>query len=102
MEGGEAWGGARAAAPGRLRRMTHPLHDVPTGPNPPHELTAFIEIPRGSRNKYELDKDTGILKLDRILFAAVHYPGDWEPVRAKGWAAHRAPARVQARNEEES
>lgn len=57
--------------------MTHPLHDVPTGPNPPGELTAFIEIPRGSRNKYELDKETGLLRLDRILYAAVHYPGDY-------------------------
>jgi inorganic pyrophosphatase len=57
--------------------MTHPLHDVPTGPNPPRELTAFIEIPRGSRNKYELDRETGILRLDRILYASVHYPGDY-------------------------
>jgi inorganic pyrophosphatase len=57
--------------------MTHPFHDLPTGPNPPSELTAFIEIPRGSRNKYELDKSTGLLRLDRILYAAVHYPGDY-------------------------
>ena len=57
--------------------MMHPLHDQPTGPNPPHELTAFVEIPRGSRNKYELDKETGLLRLDRILYAAVHYPGDY-------------------------
>lgn len=57
--------------------MPHPLHDLPTGPNPPSELTAFIEIPRGSRNKYELDKETGLLGLDRILYAAVHYPGDY-------------------------
>ncbi|HET9948984.1 MAG TPA: inorganic diphosphatase [Longimicrobiales bacterium] len=57
--------------------MTHPLHDLPTGPDPPHQLTAFIEIPRGSRNKYELDKATGLLRLDRILYASVHYPGDY-------------------------
>ena len=57
--------------------MTHPLHDLPTGPHAPHELNAFIEIPRGSRNKYELDKESGLLKLDRILYAAVHYPGDY-------------------------
>jgi len=57
--------------------MAHPFHDLPTGPNPPRELTAFIEIPRGSRNKYELDKSTGLLRLDRILYAAVHYPGDY-------------------------
>ena len=57
--------------------MTHPLHDVATGPRPPDELNAFIEIPRGSRNKYELDKETGLLRLDRLLYSSVHYPGDY-------------------------
>jgi inorganic pyrophosphatase len=57
--------------------MTHPLHDVSPGPNPPHELTVFVEIARGSRNKYELDKATGLLKFDRLLYSAVHYPGDY-------------------------
>jgi inorganic pyrophosphatase len=57
--------------------MANPLHDVATGPNPPHELNVYVEIPSGSRNKYELDKETGLLRLDRILFAAVHYPGDY-------------------------
>ena len=47
------------------------------GPHPPDVITAVIEIPRGSRNKYELDKDTGYLKLDRVLYSAVHYPGDY-------------------------
>ncbi len=37
----------------------------------------MIEIPRGSRNKYELDKVTGQFRLDRVLFSAVHYPGDY-------------------------
>jgi inorganic pyrophosphatase len=36
-----------------------------------------IEIPKGSKNKYELDKETGLLKLDRTLFSAVHYPADY-------------------------
>ncbi len=57
--------------------MIHPWRDVPPGPNPPEEVTAIIEIPRGSRNKYELDKDSGFLKLDRVLYSAVHYPGDY-------------------------
>ena len=57
--------------------MTHPLHDVPSGPNPPHEMNVFVEIARGSRNKYELDKETGLLKFDRLLYSAVHYPGDY-------------------------
>jgi inorganic pyrophosphatase len=36
-----------------------------------------IEIPKGSKNKYELDKDTGLLRLDRVLYSAVHYPADY-------------------------
>ena len=42
--------------------------------------TAFpviIEIPKGSSNKYELDKETGLLRLDRVLYSAVHYPADY-------------------------
>jgi inorganic pyrophosphatase len=42
--------------------------------------TAFpvvIEVPRGSKNKYELDKETGFLKLDRVLYGAVHYPANY-------------------------
>jgi len=36
-----------------------------------------IEVPRGSKNKYELDKDTGFLRLDRVLYSAVHYPANY-------------------------
>ena len=57
--------------------MIHPWKDIPPGPHPPDVITAVIEIPRGSRNKYELDKDSGFLKLDRVLYSAVHYPGDY-------------------------
>jgi inorganic pyrophosphatase len=57
--------------------MAHPLHDIPSGSSPPEKLNAFVEIPTGSRNKYELDKETGILRLDRLLYSAVHYPGDY-------------------------
>jgi len=57
--------------------MTSLWHDIPAGPNPPEEVTAVIEIPAKSRNKYELDKDTGLLKLDRVLYSSVHYPGDY-------------------------
>ncbi len=57
--------------------MIHPWRDLEPGPHPPDEVTAIIEIPRGSRNKYELDKDTGMFKLDRVLYSAVHYPGDY-------------------------
>jgi inorganic pyrophosphatase len=37
----------------------------------------IIEIPKGSKNKYELDKETGLLRLDRVLYSAVHYPADY-------------------------
>jgi inorganic pyrophosphatase len=40
-------------------------------------VLAFIEIPRGSRNKYEYDKATGQFKLDRVLYSSVHYPTDY-------------------------
>ena len=41
------------------------------------EVLAFIEIPRGSRNKYEYDKASGTLRLDRVLYSSVHYPADY-------------------------
>jgi inorganic pyrophosphatase len=57
--------------------MINYWHDIPVGDHPPEQLTAVIEIPSGSRNKYELDKATGLLRLDRVLYSAVHYPGDY-------------------------
>lgn len=39
--------------------------------------TVVVEIPKGSRNKYELDKATGRIRLDRMLFSSVHYPADY-------------------------
>lgn len=55
----------------------HPLHDLPIGRRPPDILNTYVEIPRGSRNKYEVDKETGVLIFDRLLYSAVHYPGDY-------------------------
>ena len=40
-------------------------------------VEAIVEIPRGSRNKYEVDHDTGAIRLDRVLFSSVHYPTDY-------------------------
>lgn len=57
--------------------MTHAWHDVTPGENLPLEFAAVIEIPTGSSVKYELDKKTGLLKLDRILYSAVHYPANY-------------------------
>jgi inorganic pyrophosphatase len=58
-------------------RHFHPWHDIPTGKAPPESVTAVIEIPTNERNKYELDKQLGIFRLDRVLFSAVQYPGDY-------------------------
>jgi inorganic pyrophosphatase len=41
------------------------------------EVEAIVEIPRGNRNKYEYDPSTGTLRLDRVLYSSVHYPGDY-------------------------
>jgi inorganic pyrophosphatase len=49
----------------------------PCGARAPAEITAVIEIPTNERNKYELDKELGIFRLDRVLHSAVHYPGDY-------------------------
>ena len=57
--------------------MINYWRDLSPGAHPPEVLTAVIEIPFGSRNKYELDKATGLMKLDRVLYSAVHYPGDY-------------------------
>lgn len=51
-----------------------PWHDIHYGDSAPEIVQAIIEIPKGSRGKYELDKASGLLKLDRVLFSAVHYP----------------------------
>jgi inorganic pyrophosphatase len=57
--------------------MLHPWKDLPTGKAPPDILTAVVEIPGGSRNKYEVDKASGYFKLDRVLYSAVHYPAEY-------------------------
>lgn len=57
--------------------MIHPWHNIVPGINPPEQLTAVVEIPTGSRNKYELDKESGLFKLDRVLYSAVSYPGEY-------------------------
>jgi len=57
--------------------MTHAWHDVTPGEDIPREFCAVIEIPTGSSIKYELDKDTGLLRMDRMLYSAVHYPANY-------------------------
>jgi inorganic pyrophosphatase len=57
--------------------MIHPWHDVTPGEHVPKEFAAVIEIPFGSSVKYELDKDSGLIKLDRVLYSAVYYPANY-------------------------
>jgi len=57
--------------------MTNPWHDIHPGKKIPEIVTAVIEIPKGSKGKFELDKESGMLKLDRVLFSAVHYPANY-------------------------
>jgi inorganic pyrophosphatase len=56
----------------------HAWHDIPIDAQTIEQsFPVVIEVPKGSKNKYELDKPTGILKLDRVLYSAVHYPADY-------------------------
>jgi inorganic pyrophosphatase len=57
--------------------MIHPWHDVTPGSRLPHEFNSIIEIPFGSSVKYELDKTSGLIKLDRVLYSAVYYPANY-------------------------
>jgi inorganic pyrophosphatase len=53
------------------------LLSVKIGPNAPEQVNVVIEIPRGSTNKYELDVETGVMKLDRVLYSPLFYPFDY-------------------------
>jgi inorganic pyrophosphatase len=55
----------------------NPWHDIPVGNNPPEIVNAIIEIPKGSKGKFEIHKESGLLMLDRVLFSAVHYPANY-------------------------
>lgn len=60
-------------------------HDISCGEKAPQELTAIIEIPKDSHNKYELDKETGLIKLDRVNYGAAAYPFDYGFVPQTLW-----------------
>ncbi|HEX8832705.1 MAG TPA: inorganic diphosphatase [Abditibacteriaceae bacterium] len=57
--------------------VTHPWHGIDPGKRAPEIVDCVIEVPRGSHNKYELDKPTGLLRLDRVLHSAVFYPANY-------------------------
>jgi inorganic pyrophosphatase len=55
----------------------HPWHDIDPGNDAPAYVKSIIEIPKGSKGKYEMDKNSGLLRLDRVLFSSVHYPANY-------------------------
>ena len=55
----------------------HPWHDVSIGNEAPDIVTGIIEIPKNCRAKYELDKDSGMLILDRVLYSSINYPANY-------------------------
>jgi inorganic pyrophosphatase len=57
--------------------ISNPWHAVPINERSPDFVNAIIEIPQNTRAKYELDKDSGLLKLDRVLYSAVYYPANY-------------------------
>jgi len=57
--------------------MSHPWHDLSPGEDVPKEFHAVIEIPLHSNVKYELDKPSGMIRMDRVLYSAVFYPANY-------------------------
>ena len=71
----------------------HPLHDVALPDDLTGPIPVLIEIPKGSKCKYELDKHTGLLMLDRVLYSAVHYPANYGFI-PRTWAGDEDPLDV--------
>lgn len=61
------------------------LHDIAPGKNIPEEMTVVVEINKGSKNKYELDKETGLIMLDRVMYTSQDYPFDYGFVPQTHW-----------------
>ncbi len=57
--------------------IKHPWHEAPVGRKIPEFVNGIIEISTGMRAKYEVDKETGLLKLDRVLYSSVYYPANY-------------------------
>ncbi|MEQ8241171.1 MAG: inorganic diphosphatase [Cyclobacteriaceae bacterium] len=57
--------------------MMNPWHNVRIGTSSPQIVNGIIEIPKGSRAKYELDKDSGLLILDRVIYSSMYYPANY-------------------------
>ena len=61
------------------------LHDISSGNDVPNEINVIVEINKGSKNKYELDKETGLIKLDRVMYTSQDYPFDYGFVPQTHW-----------------
>ncbi len=57
-----------------MQHILHPWHGINPGEGAPRIVTAVIEIPQGSRAKYEIDKASGLLKMDRVIYSSFYYP----------------------------
>ena len=60
-----------------ISKAFNPWHNVSPGKDTPRTVNGIIEIPKGSKGKYELDKESGLLRLDRVLYSSVHYPANY-------------------------
>ena len=61
----------------KLANVLHPWHGVSSGDQAPRLVNAVIEIPQGSRAKYEIDKPSGLLRLDRVIYSSFYYPSNY-------------------------
>ncbi len=61
------------------------LHDIAPGKKIPNEINVIVEINKGSKNKYELDKETGLIMLDRVMYTSQDYPFDYGFVPQTHW-----------------
>lgn len=57
--------------------MPHPWHDIAIGPEAPDTFNVVTEVPKGAKVKYELDKESGLLKVDRVLYSSMVYPANY-------------------------
>lgn len=70
----------------RVTQVLHPWHGASYGDNVPEKVMGLIEISQGSRTKYEIDKETGLLILDRVIYSSFHYPVNYGFIpQTLGW-----------------
>src|SRR3989344_9418986 len=68
-----------------MKHMQNFLKNIPLGKEAPEKFNVIIESPRGSANKYEMDKETGLIKLDRVLYSSMYYPLDYGYLPQTHW-----------------